>query len=50
LLDFKIKGSEVLMAVGIKISIFLDTVPCSLHTDLFLGLFFNPEDGGNMVS
>jgi hypothetical protein len=43
-----IKGSEVLTTVVTKSSIFWDITPCSLLAGFLLGLFFDPEDGGDM--
>jgi hypothetical protein len=60
----KYVGFEVLTEVVMKTSIFWDITPCSplkdnrrfrgallatcFHAGFLLGLFFNPEDGGDM--
>jgi hypothetical protein len=51
-------GVEVVIPVVMKSSIFWDIAPRHavgpayylLHTGFLLGLFFNPEDGGNIFS
>jgi hypothetical protein len=45
-------GFEVLTAVVMKSSIFWDITPCNratyFHAGFLLGLFFDPEHGGDM--
>jgi hypothetical protein len=46
-------GCEALTPVLMNTSIFSDITPCStcylLHLNFLIGLFFDPENGGNML-
>jgi hypothetical protein len=42
------RESEVLTAVVMKSTLFWDITLCYFQTGFLLGLFFDPEDGGDM--